>query len=139
MDLIYKEYDNNCWKAIRINDKKNYEPVLVNELIINNDDGNYIHNTYHIPFQDIGKMIGKNGNILKKVIKDYLINNRDDIIHFNPEPLDWINFDKWYDNANIPKLDINNYKEYTEIKLYYKKNDKLKFDPVKDFIMKLYY
>ena len=91
--------------------------------------------------QDIGKMIGKNGNILKKVIKDYLINNLDEIIYFNPEPLDWTNFDKWYENANIPKLDINNTcTEYTEVKVYYKiKIPRIQFDPIQDFLMKLYY
>ena len=141
MDLIYKECDNNCWKAIRINDKKNYKPVLVNELIIRNNDGDDTYSTYHIPFQDIGKMIGKNGNILKKVIKDYLINNQDEIIYFNPEPLDWTNFDEWYENANITKLDINNTCiEYTEVKVYYKiKIGRMRFDPIQDFLMKLYY
>ena len=88
-----------------------------------------------------GKMIGKNGNILKKVIKDYLINNQDEIIYFNPEPLDWTNFDEWYENANIPKLDINNTCiEYTEVKVYYKiKIGRMRFDPIQDFLMKLYY
>ena len=143
-DLIYKKYGDNDWKVIKINDKKKYEPVLIYESIITHDDNIHIENTYHIPYQDIGKMIGKNGNILKKIMKDYFINNKDQLIYFNPEPIDWYKFDEWYDNANIPSLDINNYNtDYTEITLYYEINEdfkeQMKFEPVRDFIMKLYY
>ena len=143
-DLIYKKYGDNDWKVIKINDKKKYEPVLIYESIITYDDNIHIENTYHIPHQDIGKMIGKNGNILKKIMKDYFINNKDQLIYFNPEPIDWYKFDEWYDNANIPSLDINNYNtDYTEITLYYEINEdfkeQMKFEPVRDFIMKLYY
>jgi len=143
INLIYKESGENKWKAIKINKKNKCEPVLVNELIIEgNEEFIYTQNTYHIPRQDIGKMIGRNGNILKKVIKNYLKNNSESIYYFNPEPFDWNNFDEWYDNANIPSLDINNIGDYTEVKLYNKikitDKDNINFDPVKDFIMKLY-
>ena len=143
-NIIYKKNGDNDWKVIKINDKKKYEPVLIYESIIKCGDNINIENTYHIPRQDIGKMIGKNGNILKKIMKDYFINNKDQLIYFNPEPIDWYKFDEWYDNANIPSLDINNYNtDYTEITLYYEINEdfkeQMKFEPVRDFIMKLYY
>ena len=144
INLIYKESGINSWKAIKINNKKDYKPVLINSLIIGDEEFNYIQNTYHIPFQDIGKMIGKNGYILKKVIKNYLFNNPEDLNYFNPEPIDWNNFEEWYEDANIPILNINNVSDdYTEIKLYYKSiikfKGKIKFDPITDYIMKLYY
>jgi len=145
MDLVYLKKDTNCWKAIKVNNLKD-DLVTISELIVddNNEGVRSIQNVYHIPFQDIGFIIGKNGHYIKKIIKNYIINNPEDALYFNPDKLDAYNFDEWYENANVPSIDVNNYStDYTEIKLYYNIKiehiDKIKFDPLNDFIKKLYY
>tara|TARA_B100001094_G_C18186574_1_gene804173 strand:+ start:2792 stop:3604 length:813 start_codon:yes stop_codon:yes gene_type:complete len=143
MDLIYKKQNNNSWKAIKINNYKN-NLVTINELIIDDKDERTIQNVYHIPFQNIGLMVGKNGHYIKKIIKNYIINNQEDAKYFNSDELDIDNFDKWYENANLPSIDANNYStDYTEIKLYFTIKieylDEMKFDILNDFIKKLYY
>ena len=67
-----------------------------------------------------------------------------ELVISNSNELEISNFDTWYENANFPSIDINNTsKDYTEIKLYYttliQYLDEMKFNPLNDFIKKLYY
>lgn len=145
MNLVYSDNYDNPWKAIKVNNLKD-NLVTINELTIDDTENNTreIQNTYHIPHQDIGFIIGKNGHFIKKILKDYIFNNPEDAKYFNSDELEISNFDTWYENANFPSIDINNTsKDYTEIKLYYttliQYLDEMKFNPLNDFIKKLYY
>lgn len=146
MDILYKEDENhiNTWKCIKINDK--CEPVLIYKYLYEKEDAIYTEQKYIVPLQDIGFIIGNNGNNIKTIIKNYLKKNSSEIILFNncedSETKFKESFSEWYNDANIPSINIEN-NNFTEITIYYevKKNimDKLNFNPIKDFIMKLYY
>ena len=65
MNIVFK---NNNWKCIKIN--KKVEPVLINKLEIEKKYTNYTKELYHIPYQqNLGLILGKNGNNLKDIQK----------------------------------------------------------------------
>jgi len=145
MNIMYNECGINSWKCISVNKKCN--PVLVSKYLMEKNDSIYTEQKYHIPLQDIGYFIGKNGNNLKNIIKSYLLLNKNDIKLLNKcensEELFKDDFNTWYETANIPSINLKNISNYTELSLYYEidKDSKstLKFNPITDFLMKLYY
>jgi len=137
MNIVFK---NNNWKCIKIN--KKVEPVLINKLEIEKKYTNYTKELYHIPYQqNLGLILGKNGNNLKKIFKNYFQNNPQKIKFFGPTIK---NFDDWYNYANLPTFNFeNNNINYTEVTISYEINydyiKKMNFDYIKDILMKLYY
>lgn len=137
MNIIYK---NNNWKCININQK--VKPVLINQLEIEKKYTNYTKELYHIPYQEnLGFILGKNGNNLKKIFKNYFKNNPQNIKFFGP---DIKNFDEWYNYANLPSFNFeNNNLNYTEVTISHEINydyiKKMNFDYINDILMKLYY
>jgi len=146
MDLIFSPQNSNNWKAIFIHTK--IDPVVVEELMEENLNVGALREqvkmmTLHIPKQDIGKMIGKKGFNLRKAMKDYFYRNPTMKNKFNTEP--YVDTDEWWNSSIVPSLDIHNMpnKDYTEVKMWCNKNlmdDSIHydFDPIKDFVKKLY-
>ena len=140
MDLVYKLSNNNIWKAIYVHQK--IEPVIVEEMSALYKCDNYSA-TYHIPKQDIGKMIGKNGFYIKKVLKNLSYDRGYQLDQLNPNYEKFSDTDEWWNSSVFPSLDINNLpnKNYTEVKIWYDPNLLLQFgqfNAIKDLVMKLY-
>ena len=141
MNLVYKPSNNNIWKAIYVHQK--IEPVIVEEMCTLYKNNNYSA-TYHIPKQDIGKMIGKNGFYIKKVFKNLSYDRGCQLDQLNWNYEKFSDTDEWWNSSVFPSLDINNLpnKNYTEVKIWYDPNLLLQFgmsfNAIKDLVMKLY-
>jgi len=140
MNLVYKPSNNNIWKATYVYQK--IEPVIVEEMLeLGNKDYSA---TYHIPKQDIGKMIGKNGFYIKKVLKNLSYDRGYQLDQLNQNYEKFADSDEWWNSSVFPSLDINNppNKNYTEVKIWYDPNLLLQFgmsfNAIKDLVMKLY-
>lgn len=134
MDLVYKPNNKNTWKAIYVHQK--VSPVLYNEFSCNGID----YKTFHVPKQDVGKMIGRGGICIQKVLNDIVYNNEAMKDAFNGG----IESDTLIiDGAGIPKLDIENHEDYTEIKVWDNPEKRNlapgSFDVVNDLVKKIYY
>jgi hypothetical protein len=138
MTLVYTGLNPNPWKAIHAS--KKIDPVEMGEIMNINDTECMKMKTFHIPKQDIGKMVGKNGNNISRIMKDYLYNNPNDSCLFSDESYDGTN--EWFQNAtDIPKFNITNQEEYTAVNMWYNSvldNMYIHFDPVKDLLQKMY-
>ena len=134
MNLVYKPNNKNTWKAIYVHQK--VSPVLYNEFSCNGID----YKTFHVPKQEVGKMIGRGGICIQKVLNDLVYNNEAMKDAFNGG----IESDTLImDGAGIPKLDIDNHEDYTEIKVWDNPEKRNlasgSFDVVDDFVKKIYY
>ena len=146
MNMIYCPQGENMWKAIFVH--KKIDPVVVEELREENLDVGALREqvkmmTLHIPKQDIGKMVGKNGFNIRKVMKDYFYRNPTMKNKFNTEP--YVDTDEWWNSSIVPSLDIHNMpnKDYTEVKVWNHKDlmdDTIHydFDTIRDLVKKLY-
>ena len=90
-DIIYKPIGKNLWKVIYIHPK--IEPVLLSVNEVNNN----IALKLMVNHQNIGQMIGKNGNNIKKIGENYLLDN--------PDIIKYMNLDK----NLFPQFNIYNY------------------------------
>jgi len=138
MTLLYTGLSPNPWKAIHASMKIN--PVEMDEIMNIKDMECIKMKTFHIPKQDIGKMVGKNGNNISRIMKDYLYNNPFNSCLFSDTSYDGSN--KWFENAtDLPKFNITNQEEYTVVNMWYNSvldNGCIDFDPVKDLLQKMY-
>jgi hypothetical protein len=141
MNLVYKPSNNNIWKAIYVYQK--VEPVIVEEMCTLYKFNNYSA-TYHIPKQDIGKMIGKNGFYIKKVFKNLSYDRGYELDKLNQNYEKFSDTDEWWNSSVIPSLDINNppNKNYTEVTIWYDQTLPhqfgMSFNAIQDLVMKLY-
>ena len=138
MTLVYTGLSPNPWKAIHASMKIN--PVEMDEIMNIKDMECIKMKTFHIPKQDIGKMVGKNGNNISRIMKDYLYNNPFNSCLFSDTSYDGSN--EWFENAtDLPKFNITNQEEYTVVNMWYNSvldNGCIDFDPVKDLLQKMY-
>ena len=138
MTLAYTGLNPNPWKAVHVSMK--IDPVEMDEIMNIKDMECIKMKTFHIPKQDIGKMVGKNGNNITRIMKDYLYNNPFNSCLFSDEPYDGTN--EWFENAtDIPKFNITNQEEYTVVNMWYNSvldNGSIDFDPVNDLLQKMY-
>ena len=140
MNLVYKPSNNNTWKAIYVHEK--IEPVIVEEM--NTLYRYYAYSTTcHIPKQDIGKMIGKNGFCIKKVLKNLCYDRGYELNKLNQNYEKFSDSDEWWNSSAFPSLDIKNppNKNYTEVTIWCDLNILDQFNslnPIKDLVMKLY-
>ena len=138
MTLVYTGLNPNPWKAVHVSMK--IDPVEMDEIMNIKDMECIKMKTFHIPKQDIGKMVGKNGNNITRIMKDYLYNNPFNSCLFSDEPYDGTN--EWFENAtDIPKFNITNQEEYTVINMWYNSvldYPHIDFDPVNDLLQKMY-
>lgn len=123
MNLIYKPTEKNVWKAIYVHMK--VEPNVISEFLSNGI--NFV--TFHIPEQNIGKMIGKNGICIQKVLNDYTHNNKVFNINMNEE--------------YVPKIDAYNENGHTVVHLWDKFDKRMEsclceMDIIEDFLKKMY-
>ena len=140
-NLIYKPSNQNDWKAIFIHPK--IDPVLVNEF--SSEGINF--STYHVPKQNLGKMIGKGGICIQKILNDIVYNNPSMKNAFNG---DIVSDKVMMEGEGVPKLDINNFDDYTEIKVWdnhgkrcipttpTSESNPVMFDVIEDFAKKMY-
>lgn len=140
-NLIYKPSNQNVWKAIYIHPK--IDPVLVNEFSSNGIN----FSTFHVPKQDLGKMIGKSGICIQKILNDIVYNYPSMKKAFNGDIVSDI---VMMDGEGVPKLDINNFEDYTEIKVWDNPGKRcipttptcgdnvVEFDVIEDFAKKMY-
>jgi len=140
MTLAYTGLNPNPWKAVHVSMK--IDPVEMDEIMNIKDMECIKMKTFHIPKQDIGKMVGKNGNNITRIMKDYLY-NREDMncaCLFSDASYDGSN--EWFENAtDLPKFNITNQEEYTVVNMWYNSvldNGCIDFDPVKDLLQKMY-
>jgi len=138
MTLLYTGLSPNPWKAIHASMK--IDPVKMDEIMNIKDMECIKMKTFHIPKQDIGKMVGKNGNNISRIMKDYLYNNPFNSCLFSDTSYDGSN--EWFENAtDLPKFNITNQEEYTVVNMWYNSvldNGCIDFDPVKDLLQKMY-
>lgn len=124
MNLIYRPTEKNIWKAIYVYPK--IDPIIFSEFSSNGIN----YKEYHIPKQDIGKMIGKNGICIQKVLNDYTINHKLENIDMNAD--------------FVPKIDVYNTCDCTVVKQWDKyelrMNTELKeMNVLEDFLKKMYF
>ena len=144
MSLIYSGIMPNPWKAVNIEQK--IDPVEINnitsiEYFMDSSERKEVAKmrTFHIPKQDIGKMVGKNGQNIRKIMKDYFYNNHYMAYVFHD--MEYGDSDKWWDEADIPKFNIVNKADYTEVDIWYNSildEQSISFDPIKDLFQKMY-
>ena len=138
MTLAYTGLNPNPWKAVHVSMK--IGPVEMDEIMNIKDMECIKMKTFHIPKQDIGKMVGKNGNNITRIMKDYLYNNPFNSCLFSDTSYDGSN--EWFENAtDLPKFNITNHGEYTVVNMWYNSvldNGCIDFDPVKDLLQKMY-
>ena len=140
MSIVFTGLKPNPWKAIHVN--KKIEPVEIEEVsCIHEKISEYIKmKTFHIPKQDIGKMVGKNGQNINKIMKDFIYNNPMSSELFDDNQYDGSN--EWLTNAtDIPKFNITNRGEYSVVNMWYNKfleNRCIEFDPINDLFKKMY-
>ena len=138
MTLVYTGLNPNPWKAVHVSMK--IDPVEMDEIMNIKDMECIKMKTFHIPKQDIGKMVGKNGNNITRIMKDYLYNNPFNSCLFSDTSYDGSN--EWFENAtDLPKFNITNHGEYTVVNMWYNSvldNGCIDFDPVKDLLQKMY-
>ena len=144
MSLVYTGLSPNPWKAIRIEAK--VDPVVVveiasiEEFMGTNQKEVIKMKTLHIPKQDIGKMVGKNGQNIRKIMKDYFYNNHEDTYLFND--MEYDDSDKWWsESTDIPNFNITDKGNYTEVNIWYNSvldQDTIKFNPIKHLFQKMY-
>lgn len=122
-DIIYKPSGKNIWKAIYIHPK--VEPIIVSINEVNEN----IALKLKVNHQNVGKMIGKNGNYIKKIGENYLKDN--------PQMIQYMGIEDTF-----PKFNIYNQGNHTYIEVYTKKelfyNTDKSFNLIKDIVMKLY-
>jgi hypothetical protein len=138
MNLKYNPIGQNTWKCIYVHQKE--PPLIVDQFISLNDNNecDFVTQTFNIPKQDVGKMVGKNGICIQKILNDIVYRNNElkEVFKMKDEK----NVDMSQDS--IPKFDINNIDNYTEVKVWDKplnrKQINSKFSPINDIFMKLY-
>ena len=136
--LVYTGLNPNPWKTVHVSMK--IDPVEMDEIMNIKDMECIKMKTFHIPKQDIGKMVGKNGNNITRIMKDYLYNNPFNSCLFSDASYDGSN--EWFENAtDLPKFNITNQEEYTVVNMWYNSvidYPHIDFDPVKDLLQKMY-
>lgn len=133
MDIIYKPVKNNIWKAIHYYEK--YKPnIISNYICINNDIcySNIIN--LSLPIQNIGKMIGKNGICIQKILNNIAYNNKDFKLKYCKD-----NKNVLMNQDSLPKYNVINKNNKTYVTIWdkpYKRNYNL--NPIIDILCKLY-
>jgi len=145
MNLVYHPQGKNKWKAIFIHRKES--PTIVSQFMsLNiNNECDMKTQTYHIPKQNIGKMVGKNGICIQKVLNDITYRDNEMKCIFKMKE-DNKNVDMSHES--VPQFDITNIEEISEVKVWDVPNTRVnsnkeilqidEFDPVEDVFMKLY-
>jgi len=140
MTLVYTVLNPNPWKAVHVSMK--IDPVEMDEIMNIKDMECIKMKTFHIPKQDIGKMVGKNGNNITRIMKDYLYNNQGILYSCLFSDASYDGSNEWFENAtDLPKFNITNHEEYTVVNMWYNSvldYPHIDFDPVKDLLQKMY-
>ena len=134
MDLVHMPKNKNKWKAIHYHEK--IKPDIINNFIsIDNDNCNCNIINLSLPIQNLGKMIGKNGICIQKVINDIAYNNDElkKLLKYKNKNVD-MNQDL------LPRYDINNVNNKTIVTIWDKPNKRknIKINPIIDILYKLY-
>tara|TARA_B110001469_G_C9629887_1_gene314940 strand:+ start:1278 stop:2111 length:834 start_codon:yes stop_codon:yes gene_type:complete len=139
MNIVYHPQGKNTWKAIYTHPK--YSPIIVDQFIslTENNQCDHLSQTFDIPKQNIGKMIGKNGICIQKVLNDIVYRNKKAKEVFTMKE-DNKNVDMTQDT--VPKYDVNNFDDFTQVKVWdipSSRNKSMKdFNQIKEIFMKLY-
>jgi len=139
MNLVYHPHGKNTWKAIYVHPKQ--EATLISQFISfdENSECDMLSQTFNIPQQNVGKMIGKNGICIQKILNDIVYRKKNIKEVFNMEE-DGKNVDMTHET--IPKYDINNVDNITEVKVWdipkSRKDIENSFNPTEEIFMKLY-